>query len=484
MQNVNFSVDNFLTLQNPQTQTTFAEKQNYTSSQSFLDLVRGNVSSSDTESLKTSDAGKPEQFAVSKSENKVVDSSEKIESVNQADSKEISKSTDNEKAELADSEKSTENKKTVAEGSVVKEKIPEKTEKLEALARESENSEQSEDKVLNARYSMLNQLLGMKKSVKNDAENAKTLKKPGDGADNLEDMKIEKFSDSNVIAIADMKNLEILKDKKADLSEKDDSVSSIADLSAKNIISETDKSSEKDGSRHKILKFGENIAFDVTDLRTKPTPETEQDISKLKADSAKVGFKTDVAYAGDNNIQLTFSMNQEIADADILSSNSQAAGAAGSNFQAMLENMIESNAQDFARAGSIVLRDNNVGNISLILHPDSLGNVKINLELSDKVVTGHITVASKEAMAAFEGNLNNLKNAFTQSGFENASFDLSMSGQNAGGFGNGANSDSRNMQQMSDKLYGDYTVNSSTVAVESASVLAERISDYSVDIVA
>ncbi len=483
MQNVNFAVDNFLTLQSPQTQTqtAFVEKQNYTSGQSFLDLVKGSVPS-DSDNFQTADTGNFQKETLAKAENKDIESS--APSVK-------SEKTEEDQTKLAVSEKSEEKKDSVTENSVSDNEKLENSEKNEVIAEEiSDNTQNEDNKVLNARYSMLNQLLGTnKKEAANETE--KSIEKMA-VSEQLEDAEIKNTIDSNLISMANIQDFEALNNadntglekfvKNASSEDKTELVESL-DLDTRHIISETDKRNEKDEMQHKILKFGEKISFDITDLRTKPA-EVDQDVSKVKVDSPKANFKTDIAYSGDNNIQFTFSMNKEIADADILSSNALAASAAGSNFQAMLENLIESNAQDFARAGSIVLRDNNVGNISLILHPDSLGNVKINLELSDKIVTGHITVASKEAMQAFEGNLTNLKNAFTQSGFENASFDLSMSGQNAGGFGNGTHSDSRNMQQMSDKLYGDYTVSSSAAAMENESVFSGYRSDYSVDIVA
>jgi len=100
-----------------------------------------------------------------------------------------------------------------------------------------------------------------------------------------------------------------------------------------------------------------------------------------------------------------------------------------SQFQSLLTQELQSNADEFVRAGQIVLKDNNKGTINLVLHPEELGNVKIQLELSDKVITGKIIVASEEAYQAFKSNLGDLRNAFAMSGFENPSFDLSWTGE-------------------------------------------------------
>ena len=121
----------------------------------------------------------------------------------------------------------------------------------------------------------------------------------------------------------------------------------------------------------------------------------------------------------------------------------------------MLANQIKQNAGEFVKAGSIVLKDNNAGSIKLILKPESLGNVKVDLQISDKNITGRIVVASQEAFNAFKENADSLKQAFINSGFENANFDLCFAGQNA--FGNQSGSKQENSAasfQMA-RTYGD-----------------------------
>lgn len=124
---------------------------------------------------------------------------------------------------------------------------------------------------------------------------------------------------------------------------------------------------------------------------------------------------------------------------NLTSSNSQTASASSSTFQAMLANQIQNNAQDFVKAGNIVLKDNNAGQIKLILHPESLGSVKIDLDISDKTLSGRITVASQEAFNAFKESAESLRQAFVNSGFENAGFELAMAGN--GQFGGNLSGD-------------------------------------------
>ncbi|MDR3311864.1 MAG: flagellar hook-length control protein FliK [Spirochaetaceae bacterium] len=105
-----------------------------------------------------------------------------------------------------------------------------------------------------------------------------------------------------------------------------------------------------------------------------------------------------------------------------------------SRFSPMLQAEIQKNAGEFVKTGSILLQDNNAGSIRLVLHPESLGDVKIHLRLADNHIVGNITVASEEAYQAMKNSIQSLKAAFAESGFSAGSFDLSWSGgQNDGG---------------------------------------------------
>lgn len=206
--------------------------------------------------------------------------------------------------------------------------------------------------------------------------------------------------------------------------------------------SDSDKefSSGKHNSAAKKISSDKERKITVTDLRSQGQ-DGEVAASNDKKLSAKSGLKTEIRYDGKNAAEMTMNLADGIQQ-NLTSSNAQTASASSSTFQAMLSNQLQNNAADFVKAGNIVLKDNDAGQIKLILHPESLGNVKIDLEISDKTLTGRITVASREAFNAFKESSESLRQAFINSGFENAGFELAMAGN--GSFGGNLNGREQN----------------------------------------
>lgn len=228
-------------------------------------------------------------------------------------------------------------------------------------------------------------------------------------------------------------------------------------------------SSDGKGAKE-VPSLFENI-FTVTDERS-----VEQKIADFKSE-----MKSDYSEQ-DNSLNLSLSLS-ETAKQNILSSNNQTAGASGSTFQQMLSQQIQFNAPDFVRAGNIVLQDNNSGSINMILKPENLGNVKINLHLSDNVITGQITVNSKEAFDAFKQNLETLKQAFQNSGFENANLSLSYADTSSGSFAQGERQQSSE-QFFSNKVYGDYASSAEISGAASSQAAYSADSDRKISVVA
>lgn len=99
----------------------------------------------------------------------------------------------------------------------------------------------------------------------------------------------------------------------------------------------------------------------------------------------------------------------------------------------LARHIADAGAQDIVKAAHIVLRDGDAGLIRLRLEPESLGNVKIELKLTEKNITGRIVVETDEARNAFEKSLSTLRDAFTAGGFETASLEVSVGGGEARG---------------------------------------------------
>ncbi len=92
---------------------------------------------------------------------------------------------------------------------------------------------------------------------------------------------------------------------------------------------------------------------------------------------------------------------------------------------------------EIVQSARIVLRDGDSGTIRLRLRPESLGTVKIELNLADNNISGRIVVESDEAKSAFERNMGELSDAFRRGGFESASLQVSV------GSGSGSGADPR-----------------------------------------
>lgn len=182
---------------------------------------------------------------------------------------------------------------------------------------------------------------------------------------------------------------------------------------SENVLHENDD--EKTAKEFALTKDGK---ISVLDLRS----ENVIDESVKTSASAKKVSLVSETQMNTENLQAVFSENTQLQAQE----NHEITNA--TNFQTLLMNQINEHTNDFVEAGKIILRDNDTGTINLILKPESLGNVKIHLELTDKGVRGEIVVRSQEAFDAFKNSGESLRHAFEQSGFENASFSLSYNG--------------------------------------------------------
>jgi hypothetical protein len=106
---------------------------------------------------------------------------------------------------------------------------------------------------------------------------------------------------------------------------------------------------------------------------------------------------------------------------------------AGESFEQLLARELRGDlSADIVRQAAVILRDGGEGTIRLSLKPETLGKVKIHLEMAENRISGHIFVESEEALRAFEREIRSLEQSFRDSGFEaslNAALDYRNDGQ-------------------------------------------------------
>lgn len=94
--------------------------------------------------------------------------------------------------------------------------------------------------------------------------------------------------------------------------------------------------------------------------------------------------------------------------------------------------LAEQGNRQIVRQSGILLKDNNSGEIRLVLKPESLGNVRVQLQMQDNTITGKIIVDNSAVKTAFEQNMEDLYKAFKESGFDNARLDVEVGGGKSG----------------------------------------------------
>jgi len=87
---------------------------------------------------------------------------------------------------------------------------------------------------------------------------------------------------------------------------------------------------------------------------------------------------------------------------------------------------------EIVQKSRIILQDGGKGEIRLILKPESLGRVRIRINIQDNSIEGRILVENNSVRELFEGNLEHLKNALRSEGFGAAALEVAVSGEKSG----------------------------------------------------
>lgn len=287
------------------------------------------------------------------------------------------------------------------------------------------------------------------------------------------------LSETNVKELLNAKNHEDFEKNQMDFgSMNKNGEADFSDLLNNSLASETLLESEM---QQKNDARGGKIS--VQDLRSDSEKQNALLLAENEKNSQNSLKVSNVQVSSDGTNFINMEMNQAVS-ADVLSLNNQTAGANGSNFQAMLNNQIQSNISEFVKAGNIILKDNDQGQINLILHPDDLGNVKIHLSLDGKNISGQIIVSSKEALQVFKDNAETMREAFIKNGFDGANFDVAYNNSGAQS-GNGSGFEQNDGTGLiARKMYSNAHESSEIGFDDGMNKEIEKYSNYSVNIVA
>jgi hypothetical protein len=153
-----------------------------------------------------------------------------------------------------------------------------------------------------------------------------------------------------------------------------------------------------------------------------------------KAENGAALFKTEAAaHGGAGTADLTVELRSPAPGDAPSRAETGWETRSGRAFEDLLARELHQNLNsDIVRHASVVLRDGGEGTIRLSLKPESLGNVKIRLEMAENKITGHIVVESEEALRAFEREIHSLEQTFRDSGFQGAELEMSLAADYGG----------------------------------------------------
>lgn len=474
----------FLEMLNSRTQESFSQKNDdsfgvsFEKSDSFEKSsnseIKNNLNEIEDSSVKEmNDNGRENKIQTS-------DKSEKI-----ADEKNVESQTDSEN-KVSEDEKKSENNLKNKQNSLDFNKINQIAEgngcvsgknNLQVLADDVQKSEIKDD------LQNLDGIQNLKntKNSKND-KNGIVLGVDSQNQQSLVEKSLQdgkNLSETNVKELLNVKNHEGFEKNQMDFGDlNENGEADFSDLMNNSLASETLLESEM---QQKNDARGGKIS--VQDLRSDSEKQNALLLAENEKNSQNSVKVSNVQVSSDGTNFINMEMNQAVS-ADVLSLNNQTAGANGSNFQAMLNNQIQSNISEFVKAGNIILKDNDQGQINLILHPDDLGNVKIHLSLDGKNISGQIIVSSKEALQVFKDNAETMREAFIKNGFDGANFDVAYnnSGAQSGNSSGFEQNDGTGL--IARKMYSNAHESSEIGFDDGMNKEIEKYSNYSVNIVA
>lgn len=352
-----------------------------------------------------------------------------------ADKKKVSDNTDkNTQKEIRD--QSSDSVKEMVDGK--KKRSPEsknidrkKTAKLSKSKDKAESSEADQIPVLNRE-------MNRAKSVKKSTESTlmgKTGKK-GSSLKRGEDGEDVKAGESESLEKSDLEEL-LLVTGEPELEETDESVD-IEKTGAENaqVIPFPLRGESESVNNSDLTKSAKNAPLNVNRSNNKKSKEeqilTVVDTRSNKTEHTKSHFVSKTAAISENVDQTTKESNQIILgeqNVNRLGSEEVKSfeGRFNENKEVLLARELKESGNDqIVKKASFILKDNNQGEIKLILKPESLGRVKIQLNMNENNLVGKIIVENSKVGQIFENNLNDLSRSFEEAGISSSSIEVSV----------------------------------------------------------
>ena len=210
---------------------------------------------------------------------------------------------------------------------------------------------------------------------------------------------------------------------------------STTEMIARNIKGKSAAKEEKsEGKNTRINKKDKKELFDVLDLRKGVKEKTAAEKSEAGIQKEDNGFDKKFSDNSDSSIRnLQDGSIKDLSQSAVKMNDSFSAAKGAPSFQnQLLESLRESGNTDIVKNAKLILKDNNSGEIKLLMKPEHLGYVRIKLTVEDNNIAGKIIVDNINVKELFESNIDNLIKSFKDSGYSSAMLDVSVGGGNEG----------------------------------------------------
>ena len=227
-------------------------------------------------------------------------------------------------------------------------------------------------------------------------------------------------------------------------------------------------------SREAKESEGNSLVIDVRDhRRERSTRSTRQEAQAQRAGTeaseSAAGMRTRAISQTDAGGQSDLQNQRDgSAFASGLSQNTSAAMTHGDTrsdaAMRLAQTLRDQGAADIVRQAQVILRDNNEGELRLLLRPESLGTVRIRMEMIEDRVALRIFVDNETAGEAFRDSIADLQRSFEESGVSTSSVEVTVEDGSQGDSGQHAASDEAAREQGLQRPRDRYSENEHATA--------------------